>query len=103
VKLYGCGSHVTCQPGTCATTGNEKPDLVNDQRLGIATKGGKDASAEVEEEHERGAGDPYRPEHVEGVHPEDLACEVYVPAGELAVGPWCEEADLGLVLEPPRR
>jgi len=87
--------------GTCATTGNEKPDLVYDQCLGIATECGKHASAEVEEEYERGSGDPYRSEHFVSVHPEHLVCEVYVPDVELAVGPWCEVSDLGLVLEPP--
>jgi hypothetical protein len=87
---------------TCATTGNEKPDLVYDHCLGIATECGKDAPAEVEEEYEGGSGAPYGSEHLEGVHPEHLVCEVYVPKGELTVGPWCEVTDLGLVFEPPR-
>ena len=87
--------------GTCATTGNEKPDLVYDQCLGIATECGKDASAEVEEEYEGSPGDPYRSEHLEGVYPEHLVCEVYVPEVELAVGPWSEVSDLSLVFEPP--
>ena len=86
---------------TCATTGNEKPNLVNDQRLGIAPECGKHAPAEVEEEYEGGAGDPYRSEHFEGVYPEHLVREAYVPKGELAVGSWCEVTDLALVFEPP--
>ena len=89
--------------GTCATAGNEKPDLVNDHCLRIATEGGKHASAEVEEEDERRPGDPEGSEHFEGVYPEHLACKVYVPKVELAVGPWCEVPDLGLVFELPGR
>lgn len=88
---------------TYASTGagNEKPDLVNDHCLGIATECGKHASAEVEEEYEGGSGDPYGSEHFEGVYPEDLVCEVRVPKVELTVGPWCEVTDLTLVFEPP--
>jgi len=93
---------VTCQL-SCAGTGNEKPDLVNDQCLRIATKCGKHASAEVEEEDERGSRDPYRSEHFKGVYPEHLVCEVYVPKAELTVGPRCEVSDLGLVFELPGR
>ena len=85
--------------GTCANTGNEKPDLVNDQRLGIASKCGKHAPAEVEEEYEGGAGDPYRPEHLKGVYPEHLVCEEDVPRGELAVGTRGEGSVFGLGFE----
>ena len=70
--------------------------------MGIATEGGKDAPAEVEEEDEGGPGDPYRPEHFKGVYPEHLVREVDVPKGELAVGPGGEVTDVSLVLEPPR-
>ena len=81
-------------------TGNEKPDLVNDQCLGIATKCGEHASAEVEEEDEGSPGDPYGPEEFEGVDSEDLVCEVHVREVELAVGPGGEVSDLALVFEP---
>jgi hypothetical protein len=82
-------------------TGKEKPDLVNDQRLGIATKCGKHASAEVEEEDEGSARDPYGLEQLEGVHSEDLVREVYVPNVELTVSTWSEVTGLALVFEPP--
>jgi len=100
VDLCCCGGHVLAEE-SCATTGNEKPDLVNDQSLRIATECGKHAPAEVEEEDEGGSGDPYRSEHLQGVYPEYFVCEVYVPEVELTVGPRCEVPDLGLVFELP--
>lgn len=78
-----------------------KPNLVNDQRLRIATERGKHASAEVEEEDEGGSGDPYGSEHFEGVHSEDLVCEGCIPKVELAVGTRGEVSGLALVFEPP--
>lgn len=102
VNLCVLWKPVTCElRGTCATTGNEKPDLVNDQRLGIASKCRKHAPAEVEEEYEGGAGDPYRSKHFEGVYPDHLVCKAYILKGERAVGSWCEVADLALVFKPP--
>lgn len=76
--------------------------LVNDHGLGIATERGKHASAEVEEEYEGSSWDPDGSEHFEGVHSEDLVCEVCVPNVELTVGTRSKVSDLALVLEGAR-